>query len=287
MTWSRKYTLIAGLALIALTNAVALGGVAWNRSGGPDSVLKLTQRELWRLHEFGFDREAAGLTLNLHWRVLAKDASGSSYAADRYSDPEWLDRAKLAALGFDVSRRSDAQTTERRSERLLPREALVVLELDGPTYRKSLERARERAEKEAAREAAQSGKKKPGSPGLSAAEQLKREETANSRLFAVDAGLDAQALRAKHPDRSRYAIVRGSVRARFDRSRAGEAQWTGYIDDLDNVQVNVQKEFRAALGAVPRSVPYGTPVEGGPSFEVIVAFGKRFEPWVVAAGAAK
>ena len=28
MTWSRRRTLIAGLALIALTNAVALGGVA-------------------------------------------------------------------------------------------------------------------------------------------------------------------------------------------------------------------------------------------------------------------
>jgi hypothetical protein len=282
LDWSRKHTLIAGLALIAVTNAVALGGVAWNRSGEPDSVLKLTQRELLRLHDFDFDREAAGLTLNLHWRVLAKSASGLSYAADRYGDPEWLDRAKLAALGFDVSRRSDAQTTERRFERLLPRDALVVLELDGPAYRKSLELAREHAERQA-RAGAESGKTGPRSAAQTAAEFLKREETANSRLFAVDAGLDAQALRAKYPDRARYAIVRGSVRARFDRNRAGEAQWSGYIDGVDNARVNVPKEFRAALGAVPRSVPWGGAAEGVQPFQVTVAFGKRFEPWVVAA----
>jgi hypothetical protein len=287
MTWSRKHTLIAGLALIALTNAVALGGVAWNRSGEPDSVLKLTQRELWRLHEFGFDRDTAGVTLNLRWRVLAADAASSYYVADRYGNPEWLDQAKLAALGFDVSRRPDARAMERRSERLLPREALVVLELDGPAYRKALERARERAAKQAAREAAEPGKKKRTSGEITAADVLKREETASSRLFAVDAGLDAQALRAKYPERTRYAIVRGSVRAHFHRDRGGEGKWTGYIESLDNGQVNVPKEFRAPLGTVPRSYEWSGAPEGGPAFEVTVAFGKRFEPWITAVAAAR
>ena len=35
MTWSRKYTLVAGLGLIAMTNAIALFGVVYNRSGAP------------------------------------------------------------------------------------------------------------------------------------------------------------------------------------------------------------------------------------------------------------
>lgn len=29
--WSRRHTLISGIALILVTNAVALAGVAWNR----------------------------------------------------------------------------------------------------------------------------------------------------------------------------------------------------------------------------------------------------------------
>ena len=35
MTWSRSLTLIAGIALIAVTNAVALLGVWYNRGGEP------------------------------------------------------------------------------------------------------------------------------------------------------------------------------------------------------------------------------------------------------------
>ena len=282
LTWSRRRTLIAGLALIALTNAVALGGVAWNRSGEPDSVLTLTQRELSQPYQFGFDREAAGMALNLRWRVLTADAA--AYYSDHYGTPEWLDEAKLAALGFDVSQRPDARSASRRYGRLLPREALVVLDLDGPAYRKALERARERAQKEAASETA--GSAKPKVPGQSAAEFLKREVTSNSRLFAVDAGLDAAELRAKYPDRARYAIVRGNVRARYHSGRGSDGLWTGFIEGLDNDRINVPVEFRRAIGSVPHTAARGGAVDGGPPFQVTVAFGKRFEPWVVAAEAA-
>ena len=126
LTWSR--TLVAGIALIALTNAIALGGVAWNRSGEPESVLKLTQRELGQSYRSFFDRESGGMEVSVRWRVVTTGPYESFYP-DHYGAPEWLDREKLAALGFDVSRRPDAR---RRHQRLLPREALVVLELDGP-----------------------------------------------------------------------------------------------------------------------------------------------------------
>src|SRR5512145_1067398 len=100
MSWSRRHTLIAGLALIALTNAIALGGVAWNRSGEPESVLKLTQRELWQPHGYGLAREEGGLQLSVRWRALHADPEVEFYG-DFHGQPEWLNEAKLAALGFD------------------------------------------------------------------------------------------------------------------------------------------------------------------------------------------
>lgn len=286
IAWSRASTLLAGIVLLALTNAVALVGAAWNRSGAPESELKLTQRELWQPYRHGLDEEGAGLTLDIRWRVLTA-GQADSYYVNYHGAPEWLDRAKLESLGFDVSRRSAAASMDRRYERLLPREALLVLELDGPAFQKALERARERVAKEAAREAAGSGRKGSRDPAQSAAEQLKREETSGSRLFAVDAGLDAQALRAKYPDRARYAIVRGTVRAQFNRNRSGEGEFTGHIENLVIRQVSVPLEFRAALGPVSRIKPWQDAGGQVSPYQVTVAFGKRFEPWIVAASAGK
>ncbi len=284
MTWSRRHTLIAGIALIAITNAVALGGVAWNRSGEPESVLKLTQRELWQPHGFGLDRDGGGLQLSVRWRVLTADSDLAFYG-DIHGAPEWLDEAKLASLGFDASPPPAARRASWRYDRQLPKEALVVLELDGPAYQKALVRARERAAKEAAK-AAETGKTGPGTPAQQAAQFLKIEETTNSRLFAVDAGPDAQALRAKYPDRTRYAIVQGKVRPYYQSGRGKEARWTGYIEVIENAQVNVPLEFRKAIESAPRSIPPAGVPGGEPAFEVTVAFGKRFEPWIVAARAA-
>ncbi|MGH6631710.1 MAG: DUF4824 family protein, partial [Burkholderiales bacterium] len=160
-------------------------------------------------------------------------------------------------------------------------------ELDGPARQKALERARKRAEQEAAKAAAGKGKTGPGSPAQNAADALKREETSNTRLFAVDAGLDAQALRAKYPDRTRYAIMRGKIRPQLSTARGSAGLWTGHIDSLDNTRVNVPPEFRKALVSTQysplttRAVP--AKAEGAPAFQVTVAFGKRFEPWIVAA----
>lgn len=281
MTWSRRRTLIAGLALIALTNAIALGGVAWNRSGEPESVLKLTQRELWQPHGYGLDREEGGLQLSVRWRVLTADP-GVAFFADHQGTPEWLDEAKLASLGFDVAPPPATRRASWRYDQQLPKEALIVLELDGPARQKALERARERAAKEAAK-GAETGKTGPGTPAQNAAVFLKNEETNNSRLFAVDAGPDAQALRAKYPDRTRYAIVQGKVRPYYQAGRGKEARWTGYIEVIENARVNVPLEFRKAVESAPRSIPMAGPTDGGPGFEVVVAFGKRFEPWITAA----
>ena len=284
LNWSRGHTLAAGIALIALTNAIALGGVAWNRSGAPESVLKLTQRELWEPYGYGFGREEGGLQLNLRWRALPRDPDVVLYG-EFQGAPEWLDEAKLRELGFDVSPPPATRRASLRYDRQLPREALVVLEIDGPSYQKALERARERAAKEAAKGEV-TGKKGPGTPAEQARLFFQNEQTANSRLFAVDAGRDAQRLRAKYPDRARYAIVQGKVRASYQFGRGKEARWTGYVADIQNGQINVPLEFRKVIESAQIPRRPGPAVQGAPPFEVTVAFGKRFEPWIVAASAA-
>jgi hypothetical protein len=282
LTWTREHTLAAGVALIALTNAIALGGVAYNRNGEPESVLKLTQRERWEHHGSGLDRDSGGLQLSVRWRVLAADAD-DAYYADFQGQPKWLNEAKLAQLGFDVSAPPAAREAGWRYHRQLPREALIVLELDGPTYQKALQRAHERAATEASK-GAQTGKTGPGTPAQQAATFLKHEQTTNSRLFAVDAGRDARALRAKYPDRTRYAIVQGKVRPTYQSHRAKQPpRWTGYIEVVENLRVNVPLEFRKAIESAPRSIPSAGVPGDGPAFEVTVAFGRRFEPWIVAA----
>ena len=286
ITWSRRRTLIAGIALIAISNAVALGGVSWNRSGEPDSVLNLTQRELFRKYSWLLDREESGVTLSLHWRVLTAPPDNYYYMAGNYGAPEWLDQAKLISLGFDVSKPLRAGDAERKNKRLLPRDAFVVLEFDGPTRQKALERASERVKFEAARESRKSAPRHSTSGEPTAATWLKKEETVNSRLFAVDAGLDAAALREKYPDRARYAIVRGIIRAQAASIRSGGPEWSGSIEQLLNAEASVPLELRPSLGNVPRGSRWGEDTVGGPEYEVTVAFGQRYEPWILAAKAA-
>jgi hypothetical protein len=284
LTWSRNRTFAAGIALVALTNAVALGGVAWNRSGTPESELKLSQRELQGSYSFRHDGGDAGSELVMRWRMHGVEFDHLYYYEASYGGtPEWLDEAKLAALGFDVSKQPDPARENRRYRRLLPREAFIVLELDGPAAQMALQRARERLAREAAKEATEKDRKEMNRLKM-AAEALKREETSSSRLFAVDVGLDAAALRARYPDRSRYAIVRGKVRASPPATGAREKdrRWSGYVESLDNPRVNVPLEFRRSAGAALRAVPQAGPLELGPRYEVTVAFGKRFEPWVTA-----
>lgn len=285
LTWSRNRTLIAGIALIALTNAVALGGVAWNRSGAPESELKLTQRELHDVYGFRYDTETGSTELGLRWRMHTSE-SDDLFSYDSFGGgmPDWLDETKLAALGFDVSKQPDARRESRRYARMLPKEALIVLELDGPATQAALQRARARLARETAKEAAEKDKAERRSQVKLAADALKREETSTSRLFAVDAGTDAAALRAKYPDRGRYAIVRGKVRAYppAPSGRAQEQRWRGYIESIDTPRVNVPLEFRRQAGMALRAIPRAGPTDPGPRYEVTVAFGKRLEPWVTA-----
>ncbi len=273
-------TLAAGAGLILLANAVALTGVYLNRSGEPESRLVLSQRELSVPWDWRGDKENSGLALGIAWRVGAAASGGEYYGGYGFSGgtPEWLDEARMAALGFDTRDWSNDNGTRRRFERSLPRDVLLVLELAGPSWQRALERARENAARHEAARLANADSKEFIARAKAAQEQLEREEALGSRLFAIDAGLDRAALRARYPDRSRFLILKAKVRPQLvtvDKVR----RVGGYISGLGVSQINVPFEQRPALEPALRNRSR-TVKEPGIPFEVTVAFGQRLEPWL-------
>lgn len=241
-----------GLALVLLSNAVVLAGVWYNRSGEPQALLTLSERELQPPYS-GWLRgeENSVLRLNLAWR----------HPLDQ-TRPAWLDEAKLRALGFEP------QALGRGSGRLL----WLVLELDGPRYRQGLERARtelarrqtalladpDNAQRRRARDAQQ--------------RELEQEEKVASRLLLVDIGTDPQALRQAWPDRQRQVLVAARVRPY---RQADEARYGAHIE-LENPRISVPREYRQLF-----QDGRGGSRPSRPALQVEVAFGQRHEPWVL------
>lgn len=281
IAWSRTRALIAGVSLILLTNAVALTGVAYNRSDPPESVLKLSQRELVLPYNWGLAAENSGLALRLQWRLLGQESEPGFYPSTGGGPAAWLDKAKLAELGFDFSQPESTGQSARQIAKHLAREVLVVLELDGTARQTALERARQHAAKEEAARVANPGNKTHEQRAKNAQEQLRREERENSRLFVVDAGLDLNVLRAKFPDRAKYGIVRGQVRP-YVTQHDRESRLLGYISALSVAEITVPLDYRPIFEPVLKTGR--TPLSGAAlPYEVTVAFGKRLEPWVKSA----
>jgi hypothetical protein len=276
---TRKRVLVAGLALIALVNVAVLAGVAYNRSGEPESRLTLTERELRPSGMVG-PHENSGLAMHLQWRVPVDEVHEGyyhGYGEVAYGGaPPWLDEAKMAELGFDVSI-PDVDIESRHSfKREQPRDVLLVLELDGPAYQQSIAGALKYAETLKA-------KNNPESSKL-ADEIVPKERKFNSRLFVVDAGLDATSLRTKYPDRSKYAVVPGRVAPAMRFSATG-GRHAGYVQAVSIATINVPLALHGAFeGAVPDvGFPIFTPSGKRARYEARLAFGKRLEPWLMEA----
>ncbi|MDH4607631.1 DUF4824 family protein [Pseudomonas sp. BN102] len=258
-----RNALLAGLALIGLTNAIALAGVWYNRSGEADSRLLLSGRELQRSYDWS-QHENSGLALRLDWRLPSDTDSDERYRS------RMLDEAKLLSLGFELP-----DTEGKHRYRGHNREVLVVLEMDGPARKAERERERQRREKARAALAAEPGDKKLQDADRAAREYLEQEERHRSRLFAVDVGLDREALRARYPDRSRYALVPGNLHAWVQDKRL-----TGQIGQLRIAEINVPHAWRENLGKELARDSHG---KRPPRFQMEVSFGRRLEPWISAA----
>jgi len=280
-----RRALVAGIVMIAIANAVALGSAAYNRSGAPDATLSLTERELELPHYSGRDRDNSGLSLRLRWRVVGRESGDTARFGVPYmaynSNPRWLDSAKFESLGVRMGRLTRA--TEGRSyyRRQLPKPVLLVLEMDGPAYAIVLARIRDWAAREQSLRAANPAAPELAARALDAGKTLLMEERAGSRLFIVDAGLDRAALRTLYPDRARYAIVRGAVRPHVvgpDSALTLE----GYITEVTAQRINVPHKFRSVFDSVERtSTPLGEVTT--PPYSTSVAFGRRLEPWITSA----
>lgn len=285
-----KTTRVIGLTLILGVNVITLGLVAWNRSGEPEAVLTLSERELdrpwnWR----GRSNENSGLALKLRWRVTppaprkdggkpGADASNTEAPDDGVEawayggNADFLDAAKLRSLGFALNDDATRRTESGHA-------VLLVLENNGPAYVAALERARARLTRETVLRDANPDKPEFVHRAKRATEHLADEEIEASRLFIVDAGLDADALRVQYPDRQRYAIVGGRVRPGWGDPRHREAR-RGHIEHIDAGTVNVPNALRAAVPPYIGRRGNTVGAKTDDRFGAEIAFGKRFEPWL-------
>jgi len=276
MNWTRRYSIIAGVALILLTNLIALSGVRFNHSGLADSTLQLSQRELRIPYRWRQDNDNNGISLSLQWRF---PGSLNAYLQYSNNDPGWLDQAKLASIGFNVSVPIDTEPRRTAYQKQLSKPVFLVLEFDGPAHQQAIELAK-KEDADNAKKETEDDKKKNQPTALS------QELNLNSRLFVVDASLDRETLRAKYPDTRHYSIVRGQIQPRITYDKKKQPLMTGYIKDVSAQSINVPVEFRDVFESTRKTQNDGNANnDKRPPFEATVAFGRRLEPWIVAASA--
>jgi hypothetical protein len=255
---TRKGLWLAAIVVI-LSNALTLWTARANRAAEPEAVLELTEREL----RLPGAREAdnTAMALRLEWTDLQP-----RYPAE--AAPGWFDAAKLASIGFDTSLPVTRENAERYRGQA-PRAVYAVLENDGEAWRRHLESL----------------------PGP----QEKDVALRQTRLVLVDVGLDAAALRARHPDRRRTVIVPATAGLRFVQPRSGEPFLKGGVNVVFPIELNVPKDLRPALESLgPRAMaaparPGETdPALGerdstladGPRYRATVKWGRSLEPWI-------
>jgi hypothetical protein len=262
---TRKGWIIAiGFAILA--NVLVLAAAAMNRSGAPEAALRLTEREL-----------------PIHFRAEEDTGIYLWLRANHVGVEPWLDREKLEALGFDCSPPITAEAVEFHYDRLLPREAFVVLEYEGEAWAAWLEKQKQELDESA--EQVRLGERTAEYLEKEHERQAKRRREA-SRLFVVDAGPDAAALRSEYPDRSGFLIVPAvfAVEVGRDYDDDGET-WEagalrGRISEILVSTIHVGRAHRAPFESMPlpQSLAAGGPI--GPRYAVTLTFGRRYEPWV-------
>jgi len=274
--------LLAGCALIVIVNALILGAAARNRGGDRLAELTLTEREL-AVPEFRED-ESSGLFLTL------KFASDPPPAVQRIAwrkradlpsvDYPWLDRGKLEALGFRLGLEPSVPSDEHAQVGVSERTAFVALEFDGDSWARWLAAREDRLRKRLPQDEAEA--------------LLALDRTMRSHLVPVDAGRDAETLRRRFPDRARYLIVPGIVRAVQGGADAGDPSWRGQIAAVLVSDLHVPRELAPALKTFlpqetedavskreQRERQLSWPAPTPPRYRAAVAFGSRNEPWLV------
>jgi hypothetical protein len=232
--------LILALALVVVGNTFVLVRVMRNRTGAPYEGIELTERELALQTQA---QDNSGVTLMLRWnRTFFQGRTGSSIPN--------FDRSKLQELGFHCRVPS---TSNDQAVRLLPKEAFVALEYE-----------------ESARPKSGTGEDQPGEKPR----HLPSSGTSgnSSRLFPVDAALDAKQLRGRFPNQQKHLIVRGVITALWDEKR----EWHGYVSQIFPEEIHVPLPYARLLAAL------GPNPGAEPRYTVTLLFGENLEPWITA-----
>lgn len=237
-------TVAVALVMPVAFTAAVLGAVSWNRSAGRGPTF-LTDRELW-LNARSDDNSVT--TMSIIWEQ------------DSLEEP-WLDRMKLVALGFSCDVDPSAPEAERYYARQLPRRAYIAFEYDGPAWEKRL--ARREAEV----------RKTQTDRGVADSLTRLRER---SRLVAMDAGLDGDALARRYPDAQRYLIAAGVVRLIRFKPQTEPAFLTGSVNEVDPRTLHVPRDLARIL---PAGSSQWDP-DRRRRYRVEVWYGRRFEPWI-------
>jgi hypothetical protein len=269
--------LVAGLSIIILSNLIALGGVAYNRSGEAEALIELREREIGLDYRYGLEQHSTSLSLSFKCRVKSRQNDYSYADSHCRGQPHWLGKQKLIQLGFNFEPYDRAKGYGYNGKDL-PRDVYVVLEYDGDSHRRVLAAREAELAQEMALRDNNPGNKEFDERVSKAADQLVAEPRFNSRLFAVDAGLDKSELRNIYLQTDRYIIMKAAVRAAWHFEDKKHV-WSGRIDGLFIERINVPLAYRKQFAGI-ESRRYRKPDED-PRFKVSVAFGKRNEPWLV------
>jgi len=270
--------LIAGLAIIIVTNVVALAGVAYNRSGQPGAQIELTERELAMPYRYyGMFKENTGLGLRIQCRL-----EGDIYYGYGNCNgiSKWFNREKLIELGFKLQPLEDKGSGRYAREKELPRKAYIVLEYDGPAWQRALASAEQELNAQQQLLVDNPDKEEFKKRVTAARDKLEGEQRYFSRLFAIDAGSDKTKLRKRYPDSNRYLIMQALIRPSWY-GNGKDGEWKGRITRLLISTINVPLERRAVFELLKPDQNNRNQNQGTPRYKVRLAFGKRGEPWVI------
>jgi hypothetical protein len=251
-------------ALVVATNLGAWGFAALNRSGEPEAVLELTEREL-RLPPKQADNTA--LTLSL---VFERPRPAGSMRLPR--EPGWFDQAKLQSIGFDCS---VPVTPENASRYVMPpRSTYAVLEFEGDAWRRLMH------------EPAPGPTEQPATGGLGPEAAPRagtpRNPLVDSHLVVIDVGNDPAALRQRYPDRRRVAIVEATAELQFV-NNTGQAPFVaGRVMSVRPGEIIVPREWIGLLGGLQteRKSMNGPPLLREPRYRLTAKWGRNLEPWI-------
>ena len=283
---------LAGLLLIAVANAIVLMGVAYNRKLPTESELILTERELAPSVTWSVARENSGLNLRLNVRTASARRNATQEGSVDgevafWGETPWLNAEKLKSLGFPLPMAQNTDEARRRDERLLPRDVYVVLELNGNSYHSDLQAALSTSARDNELAMADPNNKELAQRARNSQRLAEEEQNQSSRLYCIDAGLDANALRNSYADQSKFAIVRGTVRA-SGFGRAGKWRVIGQFTGVRIDEINVPLDYRAVFGSSRRLASTDASAFGIAGvianqhhYDVSVGWGRRLEPWIV------